>query len=147
MSARAAGLLRALLAGRAAAAAPASQQQWCGLLQAQAQLHGCATSSRAVTAISSSTQPAWDGASTSGRGLPTSQQLSRGLRHGLSIGSTRGLSTKASEETIPQWLFSTIRSVPGKVRSFFPGERAPRLAPRCAAAAADGRRPPCRSPL
>ena len=106
MSARGTGLLRALLAGRAAAA-PSSQQQGCGLLQAQAQLHSCASSSRAVTAISSSSSSStqwegWEGPSTSGRGLPASQG-SRGLRHGLSTGGTRGLSTKkANEES--QWL-------------------------------------------
>jgi hypothetical protein len=75
----------------------------------------------------SSTQSAWEGPSTSDRRLPASQG-SRGLRHGLSIGSTRGLSTKkASEESVPQWLFNTIRSVPGKIRSFFARERPRRV--------------------
>lgn len=78
--------------------------------------------------------------STSGRSIAAAGIHSRSLgRYAASISSTRQLSTDAKDESIPQWLFSTIRSVPGKIRSLLPGET--RLVMICAERSASKLRP------
>ena len=120
------GLLRGLVASRnyAHQSSISSLQSNCSSCESTS-IRSIA--SRSIASIG--TQRPRDGPSTSGRSL---QHLYSDPSYGLlhqSTGSSRGLSTKASEQTIPQWLFSNIRSVPNKLRSLLPGEcdMAPRL--------------------